>query len=220
MKQTPSVGLGNVFIEWISYVLLVSQDTYHVSEAICPQDLFNVEKIVRTYGIWDVPLRNTTMKPNTRLSNDDYDSNPKPDFNAAIVASWEVSATLSLWLALIWPGLARNSANTSNSPAKRTWMQLNTSSSITVKEWITYTRGARNANELWGWVYADWAGDTDTRRSHTTSPGLATSSWWMMDPFPFLGEAADKTTCRSLPPKLNLLQPVKQAKKSFTFVRL
>ena len=22
-------------------------------------------------------------------------------------------------------------------------------------------------NELWGWVDADWAGDTDTRRSHT-----------------------------------------------------
>jgi len=37
----------------------------------------------------------------------------------------------------------------------------------TVEESITYTRGARNANELWGWVDADWAGDTDTRRSHT-----------------------------------------------------
>jgi len=39
----------------------------------------------------------------------------------------------------------------------------------TVKHSITYTRhgGARNANELWRWVDADWAGDTDTRRSHT-----------------------------------------------------
>jgi len=36
-----------------------------------------------------------------------------------------------------------------------------------VKESITYTRGARNANELWGWVNADWADDTDTRRPHT-----------------------------------------------------
>jgi len=30
-----------------------------------------------------------------------------------------------------------------------------------------YTRGSRRVNELWGWVDADWAGDTDTRRSHT-----------------------------------------------------
>ena len=34
-------------------------------------------------------------------------------------------------------------------------------------ETITYTRGTRRKNELWGWVDADWAGDTDTRRSHT-----------------------------------------------------
>jgi len=32
---------------------------------------------------------------------------------------------------------------------------------------ITYTRGSRKSNELWGWVDADWAGDTETHRSHT-----------------------------------------------------
>jgi len=37
----------------------------------------------------------------------------------------------------------------------------------TWNESITYTRGSRNPNELWGWVDADWACDTDTRRSHT-----------------------------------------------------
>ena len=37
----------------------------------------------------------------------------------------------------------------------------------TWNESITYTCGSRNPNELWGWVDADWAGDTDTRRSHT-----------------------------------------------------
>ena len=37
----------------------------------------------------------------------------------------------------------------------------------TWNESIIYTRGSRNPNELWGWVDADWAGDTDTRRSHT-----------------------------------------------------
>jgi len=37
----------------------------------------------------------------------------------------------------------------------------------TWNESITYTRGSRNPNELWGWVDADWAGDADTRCSHT-----------------------------------------------------
>jgi len=37
----------------------------------------------------------------------------------------------------------------------------------TWNETITYTRGSRRVNELWGWVDADWAGDTDTCRSHT-----------------------------------------------------
>jgi len=33
---------------------------------------------------------------------------------------------------------------------------------------IRYSRDSHeNSNVLWGWVDADWAGDTDTRRSHT-----------------------------------------------------
>ena len=37
----------------------------------------------------------------------------------------------------------------------------------TWNETITYTRGGRRVNEMWSWVHVDWAGDTDTRRSHT-----------------------------------------------------
>ena len=36
----------------------------------------------------------------------------------------------------------------------------------TWNETITYTRRSRRVNESWGWVDADWAGDTDTHRSH------------------------------------------------------
>ena len=37
----------------------------------------------------------------------------------------------------------------------------------TWNETITYTCGTRRKNELQEWVDVDWAGDTDTRRSHT-----------------------------------------------------
>jgi len=35
----------------------------------------------------------------------------------------------------------------------------------TWNETITYTRGSCRVNKLWGWVLANWAGDTNTRRS-------------------------------------------------------
>ena len=39
------------------------------------------EVILRSYGFWDIPPRITPMKPNTRLSKDNCDPNPKPDFH-------------------------------------------------------------------------------------------------------------------------------------------
>ena len=37
----------------------------------------------------------------------------------------------------------------------------------TYEKGILFSRGFKHANLLWGWVGADWASDTDTRRSHT-----------------------------------------------------
>ena len=39
------------------------------------------EEILRSHGFWDISPRNTLMKPNTRVSKDDCDPNPKPDFH-------------------------------------------------------------------------------------------------------------------------------------------
>ena len=39
------------------------------------------EDILQLYGFWDILPRNTPMQPNTRLSKDDCDPNPKPDFH-------------------------------------------------------------------------------------------------------------------------------------------
>jgi len=37
----------------------------------------HAEEIVRSHGFWDNPPRNTPMKPNSRLSKNDCDPNPK-----------------------------------------------------------------------------------------------------------------------------------------------
>jgi len=112
------------------------------------------------------------MKPNTHLSKVDSDPNPNPDFHRryrGIVGSlgqfvnmtrpdsdlaWSYSE-LSKYVQ--FPGIAHMEA------AEHVLQYLRD----TWNESIIYTRGSRNPNELWGWVDADWAGDTDTRRSHT-----------------------------------------------------
>ena len=39
------------------------------------------EETLCTYGFWDIPPRITPMKPKTRLSADDCDKHPRPDFH-------------------------------------------------------------------------------------------------------------------------------------------
>jgi len=110
------------------------------------------------------------MKPNTRVSKDDCDLNPKPDFHRryrGIVSSLGYLVTMTspnlawsyfeLSKCVQFPGIAHMEA------AEHVLKHLRD----TWNESITYTRGSRNPNVLWGWVDADWAGNTDTRRSHT-----------------------------------------------------
>jgi len=110
------------------------------------------------------------MKPNTRLSKIDCDPSPKRDFHKryrVIVGSLGYLVTMTS-LDLAWsyselstyvqfPGKSHMEA------AEHVIRYLR----ATWNETITYTRGSRRVNELWGWVDADWAGDTDTCRSHT-----------------------------------------------------
>jgi len=128
------------------------------------------EEILRSYRFWDILPRNTPMKPNTRLSKDECDPNPKPDFHRryrGIVGSLGYLVTMNrpdlawpyseLSKYVQFPGIAHMEA------AENVLQYL----CDTWNEFITYTRSSRNPNELWGWVDTDWAGDTDTRRSHT-----------------------------------------------------
>ena len=128
------------------------------------------EEILRTYGFWDIPPRNTPMKPNTRLSKDDCDSDPKPDFHRRYRG---IVGSLGYLVTMTRPDLAWSYSELSKYVQYPGKTHMDAAEHVlqylrdTVEESITYTRGARNANELWGWVDADWAGDTDTRRSHT-----------------------------------------------------
>jgi len=98
---------------------------------------------------------------------------PTPNLTstAAIVALLAALVIVSICPAPIWPGPVPNSANIVQflgiahmEAAEHVLQYL----SDTWNQSITYTRGSQNPNELWGWVDADWAGKTDTRRSHTS----------------------------------------------------
>ena len=118
------------------------------------------------------------MKPNTQLSKDDCDPSSNPDFHKryrGIVGSLG-------YLAITRPDLAWSYSELSKyvqfpgkshiEAAKHVLRYLR----ATWNETITYTRESRRVNELWGWVDAEWAGDTDTRRSHTGY--FLINEWW------------------------------------------
>jgi len=54
-----------------------------VAGTTTPSQKHYAEEILRSHGFkfWDIPPRNTPMKPNTRLSKDNCDPNPEQDFH-------------------------------------------------------------------------------------------------------------------------------------------
>ena len=123
-----------------------------------------------SYVLSHASKRRWVIKTNTRLSKDDCDPNHKPDFHRCyrgIVGSLGYLVTVT-HPDLAWsysefskffqlPGIAHMEATEHVLQYLRdTW-----------NESITYTRGSRIPNELWGWVHTDWADDTNTRRPHT-----------------------------------------------------
>jgi len=128
------------------------------------------KEVLRTFGFWDNPPRITPMKPNTRLSKDDCDLSPKPDFHkcySGIVGSVGYLVTMTR-PDLVWSySEISKYVQLPGQPHMEAAEHVLRYIQHTWNETVTDTRGSRRINELWGWVDADWAGDTVFRRSHT-----------------------------------------------------
>jgi len=179
------------------------------------------EEVLCTFGFWDNLPHVTQMKPNTRLSTDDCDPFPKPDFHKRFLG---IVGSLGYLVTMTRPDLAWSYSELSKyvefpgqshmEAAEHVLRYLGVTWNETItntrgwNETITYTRGSRRVNALWGWVDADWAGDTDTRRSHTGYILIMNH-----DVAPFLGKVADKIRVLSRLQKLNSSQPARQPRK-------
>jgi len=130
------------------------------------------EEILHTYNFCNATPRFTPMQPSTHLNKDDCDKNPVPDFHrryCGIVGRLGYDLVTMTRPDLAWayselskyvqfPGKSHMlAAEHVLCYLQGTWNQT-----------IRYSRDSlETPNVLWGWVDADWSGDTDTRRSHT-----------------------------------------------------
>jgi len=110
------------------------------------------------------------VKPITRLSKDVCDPNPNPDFHRRYRV---IVASLGYLVIMARPNLASSYSELSKYVQFFGIAHMEAAEHVlryfrdTWNESITYTRGSQKLNELWGCVDADWAGNNDTRRSHT-----------------------------------------------------
>jgi len=129
------------------------------------------EEILRNYDLWNVTPRLTPMQPNMRFNKDDCDKNPAPDFHQRYRG---IVGSLGCLVTMTRPDIAWVYSELSK------YVQFPEKNHILAAEHILcYLRGTwnqtirysrdshKNPNILWGWVDADWAGDTDTRRFYT-----------------------------------------------------
>ena len=128
------------------------------------------EEVLRTYNAWDYHPSATVLPPNLRLRKEDCDLSPDPAFHSRYRG---IVGSLGYLVNMTRPDLAFAYSELSKyvqSPGK---LHMAAADHVlrylrgTYEKGILFTRGIKHANLLWGWVDADWAGDTDTRRSHT-----------------------------------------------------
>jgi hypothetical protein len=127
------------------------------------------EDILRTYGFWgSLPLA-TMLPPHTRLSKDDCDPTPERAFHLRYRG---IVGSLGYLVNMTRPDLAFAYSELSKyvqrpgkahmAAAEHTLRYLRG----TFDKSLRFSRDCPIVDTPWGWVDSDWAGDTDTRRSH------------------------------------------------------
>ena len=142
-----------------------SSGTTTLSQASYSQD------VLRTFDHWDdtIPCL-TPFPPNNSLSAEDCDTSPDPRFHRKYRG---IVGSLGYLVNMTRPDLAWAYSELSKfvqypgAPHMEAALHVLRYLRGTYDKSIVYTRSNSDANVLWGWVDADWAGDTETRRSHT-----------------------------------------------------
>jgi hypothetical protein len=110
-------------------------------------------ELLRSHIFWDIAPHNIPMRPNTRLSKDDYYIHPIPNFHRRYRG---IVGSLGHLITITRPDFAWSYAELSKygithmEAADHVLRYLRDTSN----EFITYTRGSQNSNELWEWVVA------------------------------------------------------------------
>jgi hypothetical protein len=128
------------------------------------------EEILSTYGSWDVAPSSTVLPPGKRLEKGDTIILPDKIFHFRYRG---IVGSLGYLVNMTRPDLAFAYSELSK------YVQCPQPAHMLAAEHVllylrgTYELGIRyhrdvfHPDQLWGWVDADWAGDTETRRSHT-----------------------------------------------------
>ena len=128
------------------------------------------EEILRTYGSWDVTPSSTILPPGKRLEMGDTIIVPDKIFHLRYRG---IVGSLGYLVNMTRPDLAFAYSELSKYVQCPQPHHMLAAQYVlrylrgTYELGIRYHRNAFNPDQLWGWVDADWAGDLETRRSHT-----------------------------------------------------
>jgi hypothetical protein len=126
--------------------------------------------ILRTYGFWGSLSLATMLPPHTRHSKDDCDSTPERVFHLLYRG---IVGSLVYLVNMTRPDLAFAYSELSKYVQRPGKVHMAASEHTLRYLRVTFDKSLRFSRDFpivdtpWGWVDSDWAGDTDTRHSHS-----------------------------------------------------
>jgi Reverse transcriptase (RNA-dependent DNA polymerase) len=127
------------------------------------------EDVLRTFGFWDAHPLSTILAPHSRLSKEDCDPSPARDFHLRYRA---IVGSLGYLVNMTRPDLAFAYSELSKYVQHPGLPHMQAAEHAlrylrgTFDKSLKFSRDTPLVDTVWGWVDSDWAGDTDTRRSH------------------------------------------------------